>query len=90
MGLEMILESRQGSSFFGTQDASATLALARICEDGGAMKWVTRKGTLARMPLSKGWLTVGDARLLPEPDTSWMTQPLRREAFFRWFPKTGS
>ena len=73
---------------YNTQDASATLELARICEDGGAMKWVTRKGTLAHMPLSKGWLTVGDARLLPEPDTSWMTQPLKREDFFRWFPTT--
>jgi len=54
---------------YNTQDANATLELARICEDGGAMKWVTRKGTLSRMPLSKGWLSVGDARLLPEPDT---------------------
>jgi len=71
---------------YNTQDAKATLELARLCEGGGAMKWVTRRGTLSRMPLSKGWLTVRDARLLPEPDTSWMTQPPKREDFFRWFP----
>jgi len=75
---------------YNTQDAKATLELARLCEDGGAMKWVTRRGTLSRMPLSQGWLAVRDARLLPEPDTSWMTQPPRREDFFRWFPTTGS
>ena len=75
---------------YNTQDANATLELARLCEDGGAMKWVTRRGTLSRMPLSKGWLAVRDARLLPEPDTSWMTQPPKRQDFFRWFPTTGS
>ncbi len=75
---------------YNTQDANATLELARLCEDSGAMKWVTRRGTLSRMPLSQGWLAVRDARLLPEPDTSWMTQPPKREDFFRWFPTTVS
>jgi len=75
---------------FPLQDANATLELARLCEDGGAMKWVTRRGTLSRMPLPQGWLAVRDARLLPEPDTSWMNQPPQREDFFRWFPTTGS
>ena len=75
---------------YNTRDATATLELAKLCEDRAAMKWVTRRGTLSRMPLPQGWLVVRDARLLPEPDTSWMTQPPKREDFFRWFPKTGS
>ena len=75
---------------YNTRDATATLEFARLCQDRGVMKWVTRRGTLARMPLPQGWLVVRDARFLPEPDTSWMTQPPRREDSFRWFPKTRS
>ncbi len=38
------------------------------------------------MPLARGWLTVTDALRLPEPDTSWMSSPLKRRDFMGWIP----
>ena len=49
-------------------------------------EWITRKGTRSTMPLPKGWLTVREALRLPEPDTSWMTKPLKRRDFTSWLP----
>jgi hypothetical protein len=38
------------------------------------------------MPLPNGWLTVREAWMLPEPDTSWMSNPLKRRDFTSWLP----
>ena len=53
---------------------------------GGKFEWITRKGTKSNMPLPKGWLTVSEALTLPEPDTSWMSNPLKRRDFIGWLP----
>lgn len=74
---------------YNAQDARLTLKLAVACEGCRAMRWLTRKGRLAEMPLTKGWLDVTEARQLPLPDTAWMTNPPNREEFFRWFPAAG-
>jgi len=66
------------------QDVRMTLQVAELCEQRRSFVWVTRKGTPSSMPLSHGWLTVQDALRLPEPDTSWMSNPIPRREFVQW------
>ena len=44
------------------------------------------KGTKSSMPLTHGWLTVREALRLPQPDTSWMSNPMARSGFTAWLP----
>jgi hypothetical protein len=71
---------------YNIQDVRLTLAVAQTCEQRRELPWVTRKGTIGRMPLSNGWLSVEEARRLPLPDTSWMSKPPTREHLFAWIP----
>jgi hypothetical protein len=71
-----------------SQDVRMTMQIAQTAEQRRRFEWITRKGTKSTMPLPKGWLTVGDALKLPEPDTSWMSQPLKRRDFMGWMPAT--
>lgn len=71
---------------YNVQDALVLLELATACEYRGALEWVTRRGGTRLGPLPEGWLKVCDARALPEPDTSWMSDPPRRENSYRWLP----
>lgn len=66
------------------QDVRCTLELGEACEKAGEFRWVTRKGTTSNMPLRSGWLTVDEALRLPEPDTSWMDNPMSRTRFTGW------
>jgi hypothetical protein len=66
------------------QDVRTTLQVAETCEERRSFEWITRRGTHSRMPLQGGWLTVRDALKLPEPDTSWMSDPLKRQRFTQW------
>ena len=66
------------------QDAVATAELAQLCEERQKMAWITRRGQKRQMPLVDGWLSVHDARELPLPDTSWMSDPPRRDRFTGW------
>jgi hypothetical protein len=67
-----------------TQDVRATLELAVACEKRRELAWITRRGTRRYLPLPHGWLKVGEARLLPVPDTSWMSDPPSRERYTGW------
>ena len=67
-----------------TQDVRTVIEIARAVEKRRRFEWITRKGTRKTMPLPGGWLTVEKALQLPEPDTSWMTQPLKRQQFMAW------
>ena len=49
-----------------------------------AMRWYARSGKLRSMALPKGWLTVEAAGKVPEPDTSWISDPLSRKTFTEW------
>lgn len=69
---------------YNVQDARLSLAVARACEERGELAWVTRKGTIGRLPLPNGWHTVREAQKLPLPDTSWMTDPPTRGGFMSW------
>ena len=68
------------------QDARVTLALAAAAQAQRRLSWLTRKGTLGDLSLPDGWLPVFQARLLPLPDTSWMSDPPTRERFLQWLP----
>ena len=70
------------------QDVRMAIQIAQAAEQRRRFEWITRKGTKSNLPLPKGWLTVRDALKLPEPDTSWMTKPLRRKDFMSWLPAT--
>jgi RNase_H superfamily len=66
------------------QDVRTAIAIAQAAEKRRRFEWITRKGTKKSMALPKGWLTVNEALQLPEPDTSWMTRPLKRQHFMDW------
>ena len=66
------------------QDVRATLEISRSCESQRALRWLTQKGSIRDLKLPRGWLTVDEARRLPEPDTSWMDDPMPRSRFTDW------
>ena len=66
------------------QDVRTTAELAKECEAYGAMWWITKSGKARRMMLPRGWLTTEQAERLPEPNTSWMTDPWVRADFTAW------
>ena len=66
------------------QDVRTTAAVATACEASGWLHWITKRETARKMTLPDGWLTADEAWELPEPNTSWMTDPWRREDFTAW------
>ena len=68
-----------------SQDVRMAMQIAEAAECRRRFEWITRKGTKSKMPLPKGWLTVSEALTLPEPDTSWMSNPLKCRDFTGWF-----
>jgi len=66
------------------QDVRTTMQIAQTCEQHQRFEWITRRGTKSSLPLTNGWLMVQQALLLPEPDTSWMSNPLSRRDFTAW------
>ena len=68
------------------QDARVTAMLARAAEDVGELGWISKRGLKQELRLPYGWLSVKDALALPEPDTSWMTDPIPRDSFTGWVP----
>jgi hypothetical protein len=68
------------------QDVRIAMQIAQIAEQRRRFEWITRKGSKSTLQLVKGWLTVSEALRLPEPDTSWMSNPLKRRDFTAWLP----
>ena len=66
------------------QDVRTTAEVATTCEARRIFRWITRSGKARIMELPKGWLTVDEAEQLPEPDTSWMSDPWTRAKFTDW------
>lgn len=71
---------------YNVQDARLALAIAREAERRREFVWLTRRGTVGRMPLEQGWQPVSSALSLPLPDTSWMSDPPTRADFTAWLP----
>ena len=66
------------------QDVRTTAELVTQCEDCGRLRWIAKSGKLRTMALPDGWLTVEEAEQLPEPNTSWMTDPWEKAKFTAW------
>ena len=65
-------------------DVRSTLALAIEYEKQRRLQWTSNTGRTRFFNLADGWLTVREALEIPEPDRSWMTDPLPQENFTAW------
>lgn len=65
------------------QDVSQTLRLAESVIQRQQLEWISRRGTPQSIPVPR-LLSVRECFEIPEPDTSWMTSPPRREQFVSW------
>jgi hypothetical protein len=65
------------------QDVRTTLEVALEVERRRGLTWISKSGRRNALPLQK-WLTVAEALQLPEPNTSWMSDPLPRAKFTSW------
>lgn len=66
------------------QDAVTTLEVAKTAEARGRISWVTQRGQLKDIPLRNGWLACNKAVSLPQPDVSWMSNPVSRKEYYGW------
>lgn len=64
-------------------DAKNTLALAEAVDNAYCLEWTAKSGRQNTW-YSEKWLTVKEAMALPEPDTSWMSDPWPRSKFYGW------
>lgn len=70
------------------EDVRIARDIALKCEKQRRFRWITGRGKSSSMPLPDGWLTVAEARQLPQPDTSWMSNPISRKRFTGWLGKS--
>ena len=66
------------------QDAALTLRVAIACQEAKELRWTSRSGRPNQLALPNGWETVSSAPMMPEPDTSWMADPMNRHTFDAW------
>ena len=68
------------------RDVGQLLTLAHSVEDQQTIRWTSRTGKPqeARFPRL---LTVAECFEIPEPDTSWMTDPPKRQHFVDWIDR---
>ena len=70
---------------YNAQDVRLTMALHDVIYEKGYLKWTTRSGRIKQWKLTKDSIpTVAVALMGPEPDTSWMTEPVTRLDFCKW------
>ena len=65
-------------------DARLTAELASRCETANKAEWRSRSGRIQFVRLRTGWSSAGDAIDMPDPDVSWMDNPIDRNDFSRW------
>ena len=75
---------RQTVVDYCVQDSTITAALAEACHRANNLHWTSRRGRKLTLPLPNGWFTAKEAIALPNPDTSWMDEPIPRQAFTDW------
>jgi len=68
-------------------DVRRTLALAIACQKLGQLVWTSRAGKRNRLDLPGGWLPARECLKLPEPDTSWMSDPPTRVRYVAWMAR---
>jgi hypothetical protein len=75
---------RQEVLDYVAQDVRTTLDLAIKTEKLGQLNWISKTGKPQFVKLSEGWYKVKDALRLPEPDVTWMKNPMKRSGFTKW------
>ncbi len=75
--------NRQRVIDYVQEDCRITVLVAEAIEHKRHIRWKTRKGTFSTVSLAK-LLAVRGAVKLPEPDQSWMSEPMSRSQFLRW------
>lgn len=65
------------------QDVQTTSEIALKLIETHKLPWTSQKGRRNEWPVPE-LLNVQEALALPEPDTSWMTNPRQRESYYRW------
>lgn len=68
------------------QDVRTTLEVALAVEKRGGLTWISKKGRINSLDIAR-WLTVAECLQIPEPNTSWMSDPLPRSKFVGWMAK---
>ena len=63
--------------------ADLILRVVEKAEDSGGLVWINGRGERA-METIDHFHPVHEAILLPEPDVSWMSDPMSRESFTKW------
>jgi hypothetical protein len=66
-------------------DCQLTLEVAQRIVATKGVRWITKKGTPATVPMAR-LLSARELLQLPPPDQSWMSTPIPRERFFAWIP----
>ncbi len=66
------------------QDTRILLELAYAIDLERELRWHSNSGRPQYLSLPSGWLPVKEAMKLPEPDTSWMSNPWPRSKFTSW------
>lgn len=66
-----------------SQDVCTTLQVALAIEQHQRLTWVSKTGKLNNLRVNQ-LLTVTEALQLPEPNTSWMSEPMPRSRFTGW------
>jgi len=70
---------------YNAQDVRITMALHDAIYQKGYLQWTTGGGLLKQWKLTEHFLpTVAGALEGPDPDTSWMSDPLTRADFCQW------
>lgn len=77
------LDDREAVLKYVSGDAQLTLDIAEEVDKSGRVTWVTQRGKYSSAKVGE-WLTVQQALALPEPDNSWMDNPISRDQFLKW------
>ena len=67
-------------------DVEQTLELAKVVQETQRIRWTSGRGKAQSTSVPR-LKTVRECFDIPEPDTSWMTDPPRREDFVSWIPE---
>ena len=64
-------------------DCHMTNSIVRVIQKAREVRWVTGRGHISSKPMSR-LKTVEEVIQDPEPDQSWMDNPLRKTKFYKW------
>ena len=80
-------EEQEKTIAYVMQDAVATSNVYRAMVELGGVRWISRSGRLNKWYHSSRDYSVGIGLKIPEPDTSWMSEPRTRKSVYDWTQK---